>query len=199
MVALYATPLDFAGYRTFVSGYVVNKNLVNSGVIDVQGSIYNDYSSVITSPISNDALSAIFFPVSSVTSYDVQLIKVYGGVPVRFKFGSLTTLHANVHGYAEYITYEKQVFKNKLCLVNNLPLDFPFDISADTLLEEYTVYSMASWRFPVQTPGFWNEWTACNKVVYDLEKSVIADIAFFYVCYRNFPGQNFLEWFVAGL
>lgn len=199
MVALYATALDFIGYRTFVSGYVVNNNLVDSGTIDVQGAIYNDYAGVITSPVSDVALSAVFFPVSSIKAYDTQLIKVYGGEPTRHKFGSLTTMHTNVYGYGEYITYEKQVYKNKLCLVNYLPVDFPFDISADTTLEEYPVYSMASWRFPVQTPGFWNEWTVCNKLVYDLEKSVIADIAFFYVCYRNFPGQSFTDWFVAGI
>lgn len=177
----------------------MSSNLVNTGMIDARQLIYDDYDLIHTGSLSAIALAAVYCPILFIVDYSSVRVQVYGGNPVRSKYGTLTSQHVNLYGYKEFITYDKQIFKNKMCLVNVPPVDFPPSMSALPPLETFSFFSLSSWRFNATTPGFWNEWFSSDKIVYDLEPTVIATIGFYYVCYRCFPGSIPPSWTVGGI
>lgn len=199
MAVLYGITTAPDGYRNLVSGYLMFENLVDSGTISVADEIYNDYDAITTGSLTPIALAAVYCPIVFTTFYPEYSTQIYGGEPSRLKLGTLTTKHLNLYGYKEFITYEQQIFKNKLCLVNPTPIDFPPDMSALPPFEQFSFFSLSSWRFNATTPGLWNEWFSADKLVYDLASGVIANIGFYYVCYRVFPSSIPPNWTVPGI
>lgn len=181
---------------TKVVGYYLNEDLSNSGEFTVRDVIYADYTSIQDPSVATLFLSADIFPLTFVTSFDNQQIKLFGGYPPAHKFGSLTYNHYGNYGDQDFISFEKQSYKGKETIVFPEGFDFPPDMSALPLPEQYeyifrSTDSQYQWT-GVQLSGH----PSLVSIAYNLNPSVIANIGFFYVCYANFvetdPPANIL-------
>ncbi len=190
MALLFGSNVNTDGYVLRAAGYHLWEDLSGSGELDVREQIYNDYDNLIVPSISAVPLSAVYAPISFVTVYSESTTKIYGGVPPRFKFGSITTKHQNVYGQQEYINYFQQIYEKRTVLVNPAQIDYPPDMSAIGSYEGFSFFFLSSQLVgangSIALPA---TFPAATHICYDLEAAVTATIGMFYVCYFNSPGN----------
>lgn len=190
MALLYGNQVNTDGYIVRAAGYFLWEDLSGSGELNVRDQIYSDYDAEVIPSIEGVPLSAIYAPVSFVTVYPAETTKVYGGVPPRYKFGSLTTKHQNLYGKLEYITYFEQAYEKQTVLVNPAQVDYPPDMSALSPYDGYSFFFLASQitggSGAIALPA---TLLSATHICYNLEQAVTASIGIFYVCYFNSPGN----------
>lgn len=167
------------------AGFHLSEGLQNSGEILVRDIIFTDYTSVQPIITGTFILSAVYIPLVNVTSFDVNVIKMYGGNPTTYKLGTLTHNHLDNYGERQYIDAERRAYPLNSCIIVPEPVAFPPDMSALPLLEEYDfmfrITDYAVKYIYTNTPAR----VISQKFVYNLESSVIANIGFFYWVYAN--------------
>lgn len=185
MAVLSYTSPDIYGIADQCLGFYMYEGLSGSGIIQVRDVIYADYLSIQPDLPALFFLSATFSPVSFVTSFSNEVVKMIDGNPPSYQFGSITFNHLGTFADKTFISYEAQQYNLKEALIQPEPLDIPPNMSAlpapelnETMFRS-TYYGI---RFPnTKTSQF----TTCLTFNYDLKPSVIANIGFLYYAYVN--------------
>lgn len=185
MAVISYTSSETYGVSDQCLGFYLYEDLTGSGIIQVRDVIYADYLSI--QPIVPELffLSSVFSPVSFVTSFDSNAVKMIDGNPPNYQFGSLAFNHLGTFADKTFISYEKQQYNLKEALIYPEPLDIPSDMSALPIPEVAFTMFRSTWytlRFPnTKTSQF----TTCLEFNYDLKPTVIANIGFVYYAYVN--------------
>ena len=185
MAVLSYTSPETYGVADQCLGLHIYEGLSGSGIIQVRDVIYADYLSIQPDIPELFFLSAVFSPVSFVTSFNNEVVKMIDGNPPGYQFGSITFNHLGTFADKTFVSYEAQQYNLKEALIQPEPLDIPPNMSAlptpelDDAMFRSTYYGL---RVPnTKTSQF----TTCLKFNYDLKPSVIANIGFIYYAYVN--------------
>lgn len=185
MAVLSYTLPNIYGFTEFCLGFYLYENLSGSGVIQVRDVIYADYISVQPDIPDLFFLSAMFSPVSFVTSFDNEIVKMIDGNPPNYQFGSLAFNHLGTFADKTFISYESQQYNLKEALIYPEPLDIPPSMSALPSPESNDAMFRSTY-YGLQFPNTkTSQFTTCLKFNYDLKPSVIANIGFIYYAYVN--------------
>lgn len=196
---LYGYPPEGDGSCIGAGGYFLVENVETTGVIDVRSQIYSDYNIQFPLAPSPQILSAVVVPIVFINNYNPQAIKIYGGTPVRAKFGSITLQHENVYGESHFINYLQQLFPSYYALINPAPIGFGNTNPSGVAYEAFANMLYMSFPVPIAARFLAKHRLGMSAFVYDLESTVIATIGCYYFVYTNLGFAGGFDDFIVAL